>query len=81
MTAATPRASCKLGGAHMNAAAAKRMRLTRVLARLWLVHMRLGLRACWSGLLKRCGCDGRHTMTTGAASAAPLQCAFSKLGN
>ena len=41
MTAATPRASCKLGGAHMNAAAAKDDGLTRVLARLWLAHMRL----------------------------------------
>ncbi len=44
MTAATPRASCKQGGARMNTAAKRTMPLglgIRVLARLWLVHTRL----------------------------------------
>ena len=57
----------------MNAAAKRTMPVglgIRVLARLWLATCGSGLRACWSGSSKRCGCDGRHMMTTGAASAA-----------
>ena len=47
----------------MNAAAKRTMPLgllTRVLARLWRSICGSGLRACWSGSSKRCGCDGRH---------------------
>ena len=64
----------------MNAAAQRTMPVglvIRVLARFGSSTCGSGLRACWSGPSKRCGCDGRRMMT-GAAFGPPfLPCAFS----